>query len=93
MYDYQLMRALPNGDLIDCCGSDFVGYVDKRLSLANRRLAVQKHAEQVNKRLKDNYVVGYKLHGVVYRINWAASSNNHLTCRVGLVAEKFPTSR
>lgn len=70
MYDYQMMRALPNGDLVDCCGSDFVGYVDKRLSLANRRLAVQKRMDEVNKRLKEDYVKGYRLHGVVYQVRY-----------------------
>lgn len=69
-YDYQLMRALPSSDLIEVCGSEYVGYVDKRLTLANRRLVVEKHIERINKRLKEDYIKGYRLHGVVYQISW-----------------------
>lgn len=58
MYDYQLWITGTNGKPIPACGSDGVGYYDKRLSQANRLKVIKAHADQSN-RLLDSRFIGY----------------------------------
>ena len=61
MYDYQLWILDTDGKPIQACGSDAVGYVDKRLSQANRTKVIKDHAELKNKRLNKGFI-GYSVY-------------------------------
>ena len=61
MYDYKLWVIGGLGTPVPACGSDSVGYIDKRLNQANRFKVIKDRATMLNTNLGKGFI-GYSIY-------------------------------